>query len=327
MSNAEIRLYRELCRLLGAIPQYQIPDDLNDAEPSIIDHPTFDVRDATELMRTIPSELRAYLCIPYERLLEIFRLVNECQRQAERTVTKMMEVGDTLDIDADSPTLEELAFKLRNDRASASDNGVTRRIVRPATIAPRQQPDVEALAPTMVLSPDWASRDTALPDLPSAGDTLPLPANDGESVEIDLVEASNTQTNQERILDALARISADMHRSEDNSTQPLQKSRWEERYQQKRLASYCFAGVVTGVLLAFGLAVAYEKLTTPVYATEIEVQTSNGKVQKIGFQSSQVVGLPPGGLHAQDDLSVDIYDDGQYLYTITLEQKENEISK
>jgi len=148
-------------------------------------------------MRTIPSELREYLCMPYERLLEIFRLVNECQRNAERTVTKMMEVGDTLDIDADSPKLEEMAFKLRNDLASAGDgdNGVTRRIVRPPTVDARQRPDIEAI-----------------------------------------------QTNQERILDALARIQSTLAQSTPEADQTLQiRSPWEERYQQKRLASYCLA--------------------------------------------------------------------------------------
>jgi len=232
MSNAEIRLYRELCRLLEAIPRYHIPDNRSDnvndaAEASIVGHPIFSVRDATELLRTIPSELRAYLCIPYERLLEIFRLVNECQQHAERTVTKMMEVGDTLDIEADSPKLEELAFKLRNGRAfadGADDNGGT--------------------------------------------------------------------------------------------------SRWEERYQQKRMASYCFAGVVMGVILAFGLAVAHEKLKQPAYATEIEVATPNG-LQKIGLQSTQVYGLPPDGVHprAFDSVSIDVHEDGQYAYTMTLERK------
>jgi len=324
MSNAEIRFYRELCRLLGAIPHYQIPDDLTDAELSLVDHSSVDVRDATELMRTLPSELRAYLCMPYERLLEIFRLVNECQRQAERTVTKMMEVGDTLDIETDSPKLEELAFKLTDGRTSANDPGVIRRIVRPPTVVARERLDI-GTAPTIVLDPGYRGVETPLPDLPSPGDTLPLPANDSESVEIDVVEATDDQTNQERILDALARLSANMHRPEESTTQALpQTSRWEERYQQKRLASYCFAGVVTGVILAFGLAVAHEKLTEPTYATEIEVHAGDGQVHGIGFTAPHMM-IESAKLHPTDKgSSLRVFSDQmktEYLYTIEIKKE------
>jgi len=157
--------------------------------------------------------------------------------------------------------------------------------------------------------------------LPSVA-ALPLPANDveGGEVEFDVVEASDTQTNQERILDGVARILVNL--AEKPNEQEVRKSRWEERYQQKRLASYCCASVLAGVVLAFVGAVAAEKIAEPAYATTLEVE-GDGYSHHIGLQSSSVHGIPSDGLvHPERGLrtTVKVFDKSEYLYTIIIQK-------